>query len=276
MTAPRRVVVTGAGRGIGRWVAKRFGRDGDRVALVGLDGSELAAVASEIDGDTIEIEADLSDPASPDLVMDTVDRRWGGVDVLVNNAARFDHQMPVWEYRLQDWRDIVDVNVTAAFLLSRNAARLMIRDTVPGRIVNVGAIQQWSPLAGWSAYAASKGALASLTRALAVDLAGHGILVNAVAPGGVDVRSDEPGDDPTATLLGRLGHPAEIAEVVAFLASPAASFVVGEVIRCDGGRLLLPRSDPQQRSDPPPPSDPQQHADPQQRADPRQPFDSQQ
>lgn len=245
----RVVVVTGAGRGIGRWIARRFATLGDRLALIGLDAAELESVADEVrqdGGEAITLPADLSQPSAVEAVMSTVDERWGAVDVLVNNAARFDHQKPSWEYSLQDWRDIIDLNVTGTFLCCRAAARQMIRERRGGRIINIGAIQQWSPLDGWAAYATSKGALASMTRALAVELSRFGVLVNAVAPGGVDVRSDEIGDDPAATLLGRLGHPREIAEVVAFLASDACTFIVGEVIRCDGGRLLLPRNDPQQ------------------------------
>lgn len=244
----RVVVVTGAGRGIGRWTARSFAALGDRVALIGLDGDELDAVAAAVKaegGEPFVFPADLSSPDTPDEAMAAVDARWGRVDVLVNNAARFDHKDPAWDIPLEHWQDILDVNVTGVYLCARAAARLMIRDGRGGRIVNLGAIQQWSPLRGWAAYAASKGAVTSLTRALAIELGPHAILVNAVAPGGVDVRDDEVADDPSATLLGRLGHPREVAEVIQFLASPACTFITGEVIRCDGGRLLLARNDPQ-------------------------------
>lgn len=248
----RTIVVTGAGRGIGRWTARAFAATGDRVALLGRDADQLDAVASEVrdlGGEALPLPVDLASPDRIEACFTTLDERWGRLDVLVNNAARYDHHNSAWAYSLAEWRDIIDVNVTGSYLCSRAAARLMIRGGRGGRIVNVGAIQQWAPLEGWIAYATSKGAVSSMTRSLAVELGRFGILVNAVAPGGVDARADDAtdgaSDGPSATLLGRLGHPREVADVIWFLASESCTFITGEVIRCDGGRLLMPRTDPQ-------------------------------
>lgn len=245
---PRVVVITGASRGIGRWTARAFAADGDRVVLVGRDQTQLDAVADEVrdtGGQPLPLQADLAEPDQIDSCFAAVDEQCGRVDVLVNNAARFDHKKNAWEYSLIEWRDIIDVNVTGTYLFCRAAAQRMISGGRGGRIINLGAIQQWAPLEGWAAYATSKGALAAMTRSLAVELGRFGILVNAVVPGGVDVRADELADDPSATLLGRLGHPREVARLIRFLASDDCTFVTGEMIRCDGGRLLLPRTDPQ-------------------------------
>lgn len=180
------------------------------MALAGLDADELRTVAAELrhlGAESLVLPGDLSLRDTPDRLMAAVDEQWGRVDVLVNNAARFDHQAPAWDYPPEHWQQVLDLNVTGTYLCARAAARIMIRERRGGRIINVGAIQQWSPLVGWVAYATSKGAVASMTRSLAVELGRFGILVNAVAPGGIDVRSDDVSEDQPASLLGRLGHP---------------------------------------------------------------------
>jgi NAD(P)-dependent dehydrogenase (short-subunit alcohol dehydrogenase family) len=114
-----------------------------------------------------------------------------------------------------------------------------------GRIVNVTALQRDAPIPGWSAYAASKAAIATLTRSMAIEYSSRGIRVNAVEPAAIAAWVDADAAPPGTSLLDRFGRPDEVAAVVAFLASEQSSFIVGEIIRCDGGRSLLPRTDPQ-------------------------------
>lgn len=245
--AHRAVAVTGAGTGIGRACAIAFARSGSQVALVGPRRADLDAVAEEVTdagGTPLVLVADLSQPEAVEAAFASIDAVFSGLDVLVANAARFDHRAPVLEMSDADVNDILAVNVLGTYRCVRAAARLMTRDRRPGRMVLISAVQSVAPLPGWSAYAASKGAIDALTRSLAVELTPMGIVVNAVAPGAVQTHPRAPtSSDPT--LLGRMGQPDEVAALIEFLASDRCSFVVGQTILCDGGRLLVPRDDPQ-------------------------------
>jgi NAD(P)-dependent dehydrogenase (short-subunit alcohol dehydrogenase family) len=249
----RVAIVTGAGHGIGRAVAERLAAEGAAVVLAQRNEREGAAVAAVIrstGGRALGLRADLSRPATAERIVERTVAEFGGLDILVNNAARVPERADFLDVRPEEWRNVMTVNLDGTFRLSQAAARVMA-DRGYGRIVNVLAIQMRLPLPSNAAYVASKGGGDALTRAMAVDLAPRGIVVNAVAPGMVrtegwtgTLAGDPAPDTGSTALVGRMGRPEEVAALVTFLTSEECSFVVGQTIVCDGGRLLSRRGDP--------------------------------
>jgi NAD(P)-dependent dehydrogenase (short-subunit alcohol dehydrogenase family) len=244
MTPPPQKValVTGAARGIGLAVARRFLADGWRVVLLDIEGDLLEkSVAALAEPDvTMAVTCDVSDANAVAAAFAAIERRFGRLDVLVNNAgiAVF---TPLMETSEADWNRVIDVNLTGPFLCSK-AAVLLMREHGGGAIVNITSISGLRASTLRSAYGTSKAGLAHLTRQLAVELASLGIRVNGVAPGPVDtamakaVHSPEiRADYHDAIPLNRYGLEEELAEAVFFLCSDRASYITGQILAVDGG-----------------------------------------
>jgi NAD(P)-dependent dehydrogenase (short-subunit alcohol dehydrogenase family) len=241
-------IVTGSDSGIGESTAIALARRGFDVGVTwhtDEDGARETAAKVEAQGRRAEVRRlDLADvPAGPAVVGELADSL-GGIDVLVNNAGT-GHSTPFLELDLETWRHVLEVDLTGAMLTAQEAARRMVAAGRGGRIVNVTSIHEHVPLPGSSAYCAAKGGLGLLTKVMALELAQHGITVNAVAPGEIATPMTGAEDEDPSTIerpavpLGRPGHAEEIAEVVAFLASPDGSYVTGASWVADGGLTLM-------------------------------------
>ncbi len=246
--ATRRAIVTGSDSGIGKATAVALAEAGYDVGVTWhTDDAGAKGTAEEVAalGRRAEVRRlDLTDlPAAADVV-DELAEALGGLDVLVNNAGTGITE-PFLEVKLDSWRHVLDVDLTGPMLLAQRAARRMVAAGRGGRIINVTSVHEHVPLEGSSAYCAAKGGLGLLTKVMALELAEHGIMVNAVAPGEISTPMTGQHDvDPTTQErpgipLGRPGAASEIAAAVAFLASADASYVTGTSFVVDGGLLLM-------------------------------------
>jgi NAD(P)-dependent dehydrogenase (short-subunit alcohol dehydrogenase family) len=239
----KRVVLTGAGRGLGELIAHAFSRAGAKISLVARTERDLKQVADALPGPSLLFCGDVRDADFNDSVADSTVEAWGGVDVWICNAGISPIVAGPLDIVPEVWREVIDVNLTGAFLGARAAARVMREG---GRLIFTGSVLGERPGKGLVAYSASKAGLVGMAKALALDLAGVRITVNVVAPGWFDSPLAEPwmnnGERSQYilghTALNRWGHSNDLAGAFQYLASDAADFVTGTVLNVDGGYLL--------------------------------------
>ena len=244
MTDTPLALITGGAQGIGRACAEALKADGHRIALADVKADKLKATAEEIGA--AHYLCDMGDPAAISAMFDALEAEHGPASVLVNNAG-IASPAAFMEYTLDDFEKVISVNLTGVFLATQRAAKSMVAAGLKGAIVNMSSINAQVAIPSIPAYCASKGGVMQLTKVAALALAKDGIRVNAVGPGSIDTEMMAGVNaDPAAmgrilsrTPIGRVGEASEIASVVAFLASDKASYVTGETIYADGGRMGL-------------------------------------
>jgi NAD(P)-dependent dehydrogenase (short-subunit alcohol dehydrogenase family) len=239
-------IVTGGGRGIGRGIAERLARAGADLVIAGRDPEALDATQSAIEGvgrRCVAVRADVRDAAAGPRIVDRAVSAYGRVDILVNNAG-INRRTPALKVTDAEWDEVLDTNLKAVFFCSQAAARVMLQAR-RGSVVNLASTMSFVALPNRATYCASKGAVATLTKQLAMEWAPHGVRVNAVAPTFVETgMTAEVLDNPAARAqvvgripLGRVVDIDEVARTVLFLASPASSAITGVILPVDGGYL---------------------------------------
>jgi len=242
----RVVVVTGAANGIGAACARLFSTSGAKLALWDVDAAAAEALAAELGADARSIRCDVARKSDVEAATAATLAAFGRIDVLINNAGIF-RNAEFLDATEADWDAVIAVNLKGSFLVGQAVAREMAKSG-GGAIVNMSSVNAVMAIPTLASYNASKGGINQLTRAMALALVDHGIRVNAVAPGTIatDLAHKAVLGSAEAkerimgrTPLRRLGEPGEIASVCAFLASDAASYITGEIVVVDGGRLAL-------------------------------------
>lgn len=246
----KRVLVTGASGVVGGWIADAFARRGARLLLSDrrIDNLKLEISNGRWSGVEVKThQSELEDPESMADLVSLVEAQWGTPDIVINNAGIYPHK-PLLDVEINEWKTILDVNLTAPFFLTTRLARLMIQVGVAGSFVNILSGASVTVSRNGVAYSVSKAALAMFTRGAALELAPYGIRVNGVSPGFAPGSEVSPLDDEyiasmvRSIPLGRTSGPMDSPEAVVFLSSSRASFITGSVISVDGGRTAGPVS----------------------------------
>ena len=239
-------VVTGGGRGIGRGIVKRFAREGARVVLAQRDPESGKRTRDEVEADggtALFVQTDVSQRDQVERLMKTTMDQFGGLHVLINNAGITRVTGHLLDLPQETWDSVIAVNQTGVFICSQLGARA-ISATGGGAIVNISSVNGFLPQPGALAYGAAKGAIEVMTKSMANDLVDHGIRVNGIAPGPIDVdlADGQPPGPIDMALLGRYGVPAEIVSAAVFLCSDEASYITGQTLVIDGGTLVNSRN----------------------------------
>ena len=242
-------LVTGAGSGIGKAIATLFVQQGIRTAIIDIDeekGRQLAADLGDSPAEVISLAGDVGSVQDVERIVSETASAFGGISIVVNNAG-IQTERPFLELPVSEWDSIINTNLKGTFLVSQASARVMVRDRVAGRIVNISSVHQEMPRRGIAHYGASKGGVLMLTKVMALELAEHGITVNCVAPGAVATPMNQPFLDSPSLVeefsgrvpVGRIAQSEEIARAVLFLAQDESSYITGTTVHVDGGVLLV-------------------------------------
>ncbi|NHI94370.1 MAG: SDR family oxidoreductase [Candidatus Lokiarchaeota archaeon] len=249
------VLITGAAQGIGESIAVKFASEGAKVAIFDIiEPKKTIKKIEESNGKVLWMQVDITNEKIVKESIDLVVQKFGMIDILVNNAGIF----PIERFDAISsslFRKIFEINVFGLFNCSQNVVKLFISNKIPGRIINIASAEGIREAPYQTAYSASKAAVISLTKGMAIELAKHGILVNAIAPGAIVTKGaktavpfPETGNFPEDFMeyqkkkfspLGRMGKPEDIAEMAFFLASDKANYLTGSIISVDGGRTLI-------------------------------------
>ena len=243
------VVVTGAGRGIGKAIAVGFAKENYNVVVNSRNPQNASNVAEEIKTlgtNSVGVGGDVSIEDDCKNIIETAVKQFGGIDVLVNNAG-IQKPVPLNEMSVEEWDKILDVNLKGVFICSREAVKHMLKNG-EGSIINISSVHQVIPKPLYVHYASSKGGLNMLTKSMALEFARHNIRVNAVAPGAIATdmnkeileNKDKLKDVNELVPMGRIGTSEEVADAVIFLASKKASYITGTTFFVDGGLTLYP------------------------------------
>ena len=241
MLSEKVAIVTGAGRGIGEGIARKLAHEAATVVCADVNESDAANVASSLGHGAIGLRLDVSNSNDCDAFVKTVHERFGRLDILVNNAG-INRDAMLHKMTDDQWQQVIAVDLSGVFFMTRAASRIM-RAAGTGRIVNISSAS-WMGNIGQANYSAAKAGVVGLSRTAAKELARSQVTVNAICPGFIDTQMtrgipDAIREQQVAKIpLGRMGQPADVAAVVAFLASDEAGYVTGEVINVGGGYTL--------------------------------------
>jgi glucose 1-dehydrogenase len=244
-------IITGGAHGIGLAIARRYVAEGARVIIADVDAAAGEAAAQALDAKRCSfVRADVGDRGDAGQIVEAAFRLFGGLDILVNNAGIV-HAADFLDLAEADFDRVLRVNLKGAFLVGQTAARRMVAEIgagrPPGAIINMSSINAVVAIPNQVPYCVSKGGLAQLTKVMALSLAPYGIRVNAIGPGSImtdilrSVATDREAKRKilARTPLGRIGEPEEIASTAVFLAGPDSSYITGQTVYADGGRLGL-------------------------------------
>jgi NAD(P)-dependent dehydrogenase (short-subunit alcohol dehydrogenase family) len=245
----RVVLITGGGSGIGKACALRFAREGARVAIVGLDITELTQVQEAIHaggGECFASRCDVGSVEDLQQLVASITENFGELHVLVNNAATVDLSEKIHDLTVADWDQSLNASLRSVFLLSKLLSPIMA-SSGGGAIINLGSVGALAPWSGGAAYCAAKAGVLALTKVIAIELASVNIRVNAISPGAIATPNLQRAIDRFGhaerlrckSVFHRIGEPNEVAAAIAFLASDEASFITGTNLLVDGGFTIL-------------------------------------
>jgi len=237
-------LVTGASSGLGRAFAGFLADAGASVVLAARRADKCAEAADEIGGDTLPVALDVTDPAGIEAALAAAEQVFGPVTVLINNAGTVTNNALV-DTPPEDWREVIDTNLTGCFLMTQAVSKRLIATETGGRIVNISSMLGVTPSGQVHAYAASKAGINQLTRTSALELARHGISVNAIAPGYIETDLNRdflagPAGERIVKRVAqrRFGQVKDLEGVLLLLTAPAGSYMTGEIVTIDGGLSL--------------------------------------